>query len=87
MGQVFNIGSAEEISIQKLAEQVIALTGSHSTIQLVPYDEAYAPGFEDMQRRVPKLEKIKRLIGYQPAYSLDDTLRRVVAYERSPNMG
>ena len=87
VGQVFNIGSAEEISIQKLAERVIALTGSHSTIQLVPYDEAYAPGFEDMQRRVPKLEKIELLIGYQPAYSLDDTLRRVVAYERSPNMG
>jgi UDP-glucose 4-epimerase len=82
VGQVFNIGNTEEISICGLAERVIALTGSASTIQYVPYDKAYAPGFEDMQRRVPDLTKIIQLIGYQPRYSLDDILRRVIAYEK-----
>jgi UDP-glucose 4-epimerase len=48
----------------------------------VPYDEAYAPGFEDMQRRVPSLEKISRLTGYKPCHSLDDILQRVIAYEK-----
>ncbi len=82
VGQVFNIGNTEEITISDLAERVIALTGSASTIQYVPYDEAYAPGFEDMQRRVPSLEKITRLIGYKPRHSLDDILQRVIAYEK-----
>jgi UDP-glucose 4-epimerase len=82
VGQVFNIGSTEEVTIRQLAERVIALTGSASAIRLVPYDQAYAPGFEDMRRRVPSIEKIARLIGYQPGYSLDDSLLRVIAYER-----
>jgi UDP-glucose 4-epimerase len=81
VGQVFNIGSTEEISINALAERVIALTGSRSTIRHVPYDEAYAPGFEDMRRRVPCIEKIQRLIGYQPRCTLEDTLRKVIAFE------
>ena len=82
VGQVFNIGNTEEITIRALAEHVIALTGSASTIQYVPYDKAYAPGFEDMQRRVPSLEKINRLTGYKPRHSLDDILKRVIAYEK-----
>jgi UDP-glucose 4-epimerase len=82
VGQVFNIGNTEEITISGLAERVIALTGSASTIQYVAYDEAYAPGFEDMQRRVPNLEKITRLTGYKPRHSLDDILQRVIAYEK-----
>lgn len=82
VGQVFNIGSTEEVTITQLAERVIALTDSKSQIVYVPYDEAYAPGFEDMRRRVPSIEKIARLIDYQPHYTLDDTLRRVIAYER-----
>jgi len=82
IGQVFNIGNTEEITIRDLAERVIVLTGSASTIQYVPYDEAYAPGFEDMQRRVPSLEKINRLTGYEPRHSLDDILQRVIAYEK-----
>lgn len=81
-GQVFNIGSTEEITIRDLAEKIIALTGSTSEIQYVPYDEAYAPGFEDMQRRVPAIEKIENLIGYRPRYRLEDTLQRVIDYER-----
>lgn len=82
IGQVFNIGNTEEITIRGLAERVVALTGSASPIQYVPYDEAYAPGFEDMHRRVPSLEKITRLTGYKPRHSLDDILQRVIAYEK-----
>jgi UDP-glucose 4-epimerase len=82
VGQVFNIGSSEEVTMRQLAEMVIRLTGSRSEIVYVPYEQAYAPGFEDMRRRVPSLEKIQRLIGYQPKYSLEDTLRKVIAYER-----
>jgi UDP-glucose 4-epimerase len=82
VGQVFNIGSTEEVSIRQLAERVIAATGSQSKIVYVPYEEAYAPGFEDMRRRVPDLDKVHQLIGYEPQYSLDETLGRVIAYER-----
>lgn len=82
IGQVFNIGSTEEVTILELAERVLALTGSRSEIRLVPYDEAYAPGFEDMRRRVPAIGKLANLIGYAPSCTLDDTLQRVIAYER-----
>ena len=83
LGNVFNVGATEEISIRAVAERIIALSGSRSQILFVPYEQAYAPGFEDMQRRVPSLDKIRALIGYSPLYSLDDTLRRVIAFERS----
>jgi UDP-glucose 4-epimerase len=83
VGQVFNIGSTEEITIRGLAERIIALTGSRSTIQHLPYDEAYAPGFEDMRRRVPSIDKIRDLIGYQARCSLDDSLRKVIEFESS----
>jgi UDP-glucose 4-epimerase len=82
IGQVYNIGSTEEVTIRVLAERVIEATGSQSKIVYVPYEEAYAPGFEDMRRRVPDLSKIHKLIGYEPRFSLDDTLRRVIDYER-----
>ena len=83
VGQVFNIGSTEEITIRGLAERIIALTDSRSTIQNLPYDEAYAPGFEDMRRRVPSIDKIRDLIGYQARCSLDDSLRKVIEFESS----
>jgi UDP-glucose 4-epimerase len=82
VGQVFNIGSTEEVTIHELAERVITATGSQSKIVYVPYEEAYAPGFEDMRRRVPDLDKIQHLIGYKPRYTLDETLQRVIVYER-----
>ena len=82
VGEVFNIGNTEEVSITQLAEQVIELTDSTSPIEYVPYEKAYAPGFEDMQRRVPSIDKIQQLIGYQPKLSLDDILGRVIEYER-----
>lgn len=82
VGQVFNIGGVEEITMRGLAERTIELTGSRSPIEYIPYDRAYAPGFEDMRRRVPGLQKISALIGYRPSFTLDETLRRVIAYEK-----
>ena len=76
-GQVINLGNSEETSIKQLADRAIELTGSSSEIQLVPYEEAYGEGFEDMQRRVPSLDKAKQLIGYQPTRSLDDIINDV----------
>ncbi len=70
-GQVMNIGNAEEVTIKQLAEKAIELTGSQSEIKYIPYEEAYGEGFEDMRRRVPSLEKAKRLISYQPTRTLE----------------
>jgi UDP-glucose 4-epimerase len=81
VGQVFNIGSTEEVTISELADKVIIATGSQSKVIHVPYEEAYAPGFEDMRRRVPDLTKVNHLIGYEPKYKLDDTLKRVIDFE------
>lgn len=78
-GQVINLGNDEEISIRGLAEKAVAMTGSRSEIHCIPYEEAYGEGFEDMQRRVPSLEKASRLIGYKPTRSLDDIINDVAA--------
>ncbi len=82
IGQVFNIGSTEEISIVKLAEKVKELTGSHSEIVFVPYDEAYEEGFEDMPRRVPDTSKINKLVGFKPEITLDGILETVISFHR-----
>ena len=82
IGQVINIGNKHEITIQKLAERVRELSGSKSIIKLVPYDEAYESGFEDMPRRVPDLTRIKGLIGYEPKHELDEILTQVIDYFR-----
>jgi UDP-glucose 4-epimerase len=76
-GQVINIGNDEETNIKTLAETAIAMTGSSSTIKYLPYDEVYGEGFEDMQRRVPSLDKAKRLIGYVPTKTLVDIINDV----------
>ncbi len=83
VGQVFNIGNSEEITIGELAERVRALAGSASDIVRIPYDEAYEAGFEDMPRRVPDLTKIRTLVGYTPTIGLDEILRRVIAHTRT----
>ncbi len=81
VGDVFNVGNdREEITIRDLASRVQARTGTKSEIVLVPYDTAYEEGFEDMQRRVPDLAKIRRLIGYEPKIHLDEILDRVIGY-------
>jgi UDP-glucose 4-epimerase len=82
IGEVFNIGNIEEVTIQQLAERVKSITGSASPIVTIPYEEAYEAGFEDMPRRVPELSKIHALIGYEPAVQLDEIIRRVVASQR-----
>lgn len=82
LGQVFNVGSTEEVSIQNLAGRVKDLTNSRSEIVFISYEDAYAPGFEDMRKRIPSIEKVANLIGYKPKHSLEDTLQRVIAYER-----
>lgn len=82
VGQVFNIGNTEEISILDLARRIKQVTASRSEIVLIPYDQAYEAGFEDMPRRVPDLTKIHRLIGYKPQVGLDEILQRVIADTR-----
>ncbi len=82
VGQVFNVGSAEEITIKQLAEKVAAKAGGTVEIRCVPYEQAYGPGFEDMQRRVPDLTKINRLIGYRATIGTDQILERVFAHHR-----
>ncbi|HKS22569.1 MAG TPA: GDP-mannose 4,6-dehydratase [Thermoanaerobaculia bacterium] len=77
-GEVFNLGSQEEVSIAQLAERIIALTGSPSKIVTIPYSEAYEAGFEDMPRRVPDTSKAERVIGFRARTPLDDILRAVI---------
>ena len=82
IGQVFNIGSTEEISILQLAEKVKELTQSTSEIVFVPYDDAYEEGFEDMPRRVPDTNKINQLVGFKPEMTLDGILETVISFHR-----
>jgi UDP-glucose 4-epimerase len=79
-GQLFNIGSTEETTISDLAKKVIDLSGSDSQITLIPYDQAYGPGFEDMRRRIPDISKINKSIGWTPLLSLDESLKRLINY-------
>src|SRR5215213_6352865 len=80
VGQVFNIGSNEEVTILELAERVKGLTGSESEIVFVPYDEAYEEGFEDMPRRVPDITKVNALVGFHPEMSLHGILQSVINF-------
>ena len=82
IGQVFNIGNKEEVTILKLAEIVKSLTGSSSPIEFIPYDKAYEEGFEDMRRRVPDLTKVRDLVGYEPEVQLNEIIERVIEYFR-----
>lgn len=79
IGEVFNVGSSEEISIIDLAGRIIEMTGGSSTIDIIPYDQAYDIGFEDMQRRVPDTTKLHVLTGWKPIQCLDDILRDTIA--------
>jgi UDP-glucose 4-epimerase len=82
VGEVFNIGSNEEVTIGKLAERIKQLAGSRSEIQYVPYESAYGEGFEDMPRRVPDLTKIGNLVGFRPARTLDEIILSVITFCR-----
>lgn len=82
-GEVFNVGSNEEVTIAELAERVKARTGSASEIVRVPYDQAYEVGFEDMRRRVPDISKINRAIGWAPSTPLDTTIDQIIGHFRA----
>ena len=83
VGEVYNIGSTTEVTIGQLAERIKALTASSSPIVRIPYEEAYEGGFEDMQRRVPNIDKIGALIGYRPTYSLEEILQSVIDFRQN----
>jgi UDP-glucose 4-epimerase len=87
VGEVFNIGNTQEVTINALAELVKAMTGSDSEIVHIPYDRAYEQGFEDMPRRVPDISKIQRLIGYQPTVGLEGILKRVISSFQTNGQG
>lgn len=74
-GEIFNIGGTEEVSILELAKLVVATFGSQSKIELIPYDQAYAPGFDDMRRRKPRVEKLEHTVGFKPQTPLQDIIR------------
>jgi UDP-glucose 4-epimerase len=79
-GEIFNVGGNEPVTILELAQRIKKLTNSQSEIQVIPYDQAFEEGFEDMKIRIPDLSKINRFIGYKPTYSLDEILTNVIDY-------
>ncbi len=81
-GEIYNLGSDEEISINNLAKKVLKLTQSSSKIAYIPHNKVYGMGFEDMQRRRPDISKVKKLIHYTPRHSLDDTIKRIIVHEQ-----
>ncbi len=83
IGEVVNIGSTEEVSIERLAQLVRERAGSNSKIVSVPYDQAYEPGFEDMPRRVPALEKLEKITGFRPSIRLEEIIDQVIAYNQN----
>ena len=80
IGEVFNIGNNQQVTIMELAKKVIELTGSKSEIETIPYEEAYPEGFEDMQRRVPDISKIKQVLGWEPEINLDQIIQDIAAF-------
>ena len=80
IGEVFNVGNNQQISIMELAKKVIEITGSKSTIEKIAYEQAYPQGFEDMQRRVPDISKIKQVLGWSPAINLDQIIKDIAAF-------
>ncbi len=85
-GDVFNVGRDREISMERLAQLVVELTGSRSRVVYIPYEEAYRGGFEDMRRRVPDVSRLRRTIGYAPDTELEDALLRIIAaHPRQPS--
>ena len=82
VGKVINIGNTQEVTILQLAERVKALSGSKSAVRMIPYDQAYESGFEDMPRRLPDLSRVRSLIGYEPKNDLDNILTQVIDYFR-----
>jgi UDP-glucose 4-epimerase len=82
VGEVYNVGNTDEVTIRDLADRVKVLTGSDSPIRYVPYDQAYEAGFEDMPRRVPDISKLRSLVGYEPKVGLEEIIRKVIDHIR-----
>jgi UDP-glucose 4-epimerase len=80
VGQVFNVGNNQQITIMELAKKVIELTGSSSSIEKIAYEKAYPEGFEDMQRRVPDISKIEQVLGWSPEINLDQIIKDIAAF-------
>jgi len=80
VGEVFNVGNNQQVTIMELAKKVIELTGSSSTIEKIAYEKAYPEGFEDMQRRVPDVSKIKQVLGWTPEIYLDQIIKDIAAF-------
>jgi UDP-glucose 4-epimerase len=80
IGQVFNLGNNQQISIMELAKKVIEITNSSSKIERIAYKDAYPDGFEDMQRRVPDISKIKQALGWTPEINLDQIIKDIAAF-------
>src|SRR5206468_10945551 len=87
VGEVVNIGNTEEISIEDLARRVKQRTSSSSSIELIPYEQAYEPGFEDMMRRVPCVDKLHTITGFRPQTPLNEIIDRVVAHMKEKQAG
>ncbi len=83
-GKVVNLGSQEEVSIEQLAQRVIEIAGANSTIEYIPYEQAYGAGFDDMQQRIPDLKRAQTLINWNPQYSLDDIIHQLVQLRKHP---
>jgi UDP-glucose 4-epimerase len=83
VGEIYNLGCDQEVTILDLAKRIKALTSSTSPLTFISYDRAYEEGFEDMRRRVPDISKLRKLIGYHPQVKLDDILTSVIEYQRT----
>lgn len=86
IGEIFNIGNPQEVSIINLAKRIIELSGSKSMIEFIPYEKAYTEGFEDIVRRVPDISKVNKLIGFTPEIKLGDALKSTMDYYKSSNL-
>jgi UDP-glucose 4-epimerase len=80
VGEIFNVGSENEITIEDLAQKIKEMTGSASTIEYIPYEKAYEQGFQDMRRRVPDLKKIRERINYEPNVGMNEIIESVIRY-------
>ncbi|MGB1289254.1 MAG: GDP-mannose 4,6-dehydratase, partial [Aggregatilineales bacterium] len=87
IGQLFNIGNSEEVTMLQLAERVRERAGSTSDIKLIPYEQVYASGFEDFRRRVPDISKIAGVTGWEPLMSLNATIDSIIEYYREQENG
>lgn len=81
-GEIFNVGSEEEITIKEAAEKIKAMTQSHSSLVFIPYEQAYGKDFEDIRSRVPDTEKLRTALGFRPSLTLDQILEKIISHHK-----